>query len=130
ELRKVIKTKKHWMFSWLTGRGVFKDEQFEDDKELLGDFYRSKGYIDFELKESEIQFEHPTPRTMVIRIPIEEGRQYKVGSIKFTGNKLFSAEEITAGLHALQPSGGLVKKVKLGPHGLKMDVGDVFTPQG
>jgi outer membrane protein insertion porin family len=31
KLRHVIKTRRHWMFSWITGSGVFKDEQFEDD---------------------------------------------------------------------------------------------------
>ena len=29
------------MFSWITGSGVFKDEQFEDDKEKLAEFYRN-----------------------------------------------------------------------------------------
>src|SRR5205807_6225886 len=29
-LRHIIKTRKHWMFSWLTGSGTLKDEQFQD----------------------------------------------------------------------------------------------------
>ena len=53
------------MFSWLTGSGVFKEEQFEEDKERLTEFYRDKGYIDFEIKD--VQFVNPTPRTMIIR---------------------------------------------------------------
>jgi outer membrane protein insertion porin family len=128
KLRWAIKTRRHWMFSWITGSGVFKDEQFEDDREKLTDFYRSRGYIDFEIKD--VQFEHPTPKTEVIRFILYEGRRYKVGSAKFTGNKLFSAAQIAAGMRALQPPGAVGKKAKLGPNGLKMDVGDVFTPQG
>jgi outer membrane protein assembly complex, YaeT protein len=128
ELRKAIKTRKRWMLSWLTGTGVFKDEQFEDDKERLAEFYRSKGYIDFELKD--VQFEYPSGRKMVIHFVIYEGRQYKVGSVNFTGNELFTDEEIAKGLRALQPKGVLIKKTKLGPNGLKMDVGDEFTPRG
>ena len=31
---------------------------------------------------------------------------------------------------ALQPKGALVTRTRLGPHGLKMDVGDTFTPKG
>jgi outer membrane protein insertion porin family len=127
ELRKAIKTRKHWMFSWITGSGVYKEDQFDDDKQKLEDFYRGKGYIDFEIKD--IQFEHPTPRTMVIRFVIYEGRQYKVGSVKLTGNKIFSDADIAAGIRQQQPS-GVVKKPKLGPHGLPMDTGDVFTPDG
>ena len=128
KLRGTIKTRRHWMFSWITSGGVFKDEQFEDDREKLAEFYRSKGYIDFEIKD--VQFEHPTPKTMVIRFVIYEGRQYKVGSVKFTGNKLFGVAEIAGGLRAMQPRGVIAKKVKLGPNGLKMDVGDDFTPKG
>jgi len=128
KLRKVIKTRRHWTLSWITGSGVYKEDQFEDDREILTDFYRSQGYIDFEIKE--VQMEHPSPRTMVIRFIVYEGRRYKVGAVKFTGNKLFTTAQIAAGLRVLQPSGGIGKKVKLGPDGLKMDVGDVFTPKG
>jgi outer membrane protein insertion porin family len=127
QLRKTIKTRRHWMFSWITGSGVFKDEQFDDDKEKISEFYRNKGYIDFDIKD--VQFEHPTPRTLVIRFVVYEGRQYKVGSVKFTGNKLFSNAEIAEAIRRAQPN-GVVKKVKLGPNGLMMDTGDTFTPEG
>ena len=83
KLRKVIKTRKHWMFSWLTGSGHLKDEQFEEDREKLAEFYRDHGYIDFEIRN--VEFLNPTPNTMVIRFTIYEGRQYKVGAVKFTG---------------------------------------------
>lgn len=76
KLRKEIKTREHWMFSWLTGSGVFKDEQFQEDRERLAEFYREKGYIDFEIKD--VQFEQPTPRSMIIRFTIYEGQPYKV----------------------------------------------------
>ena len=88
KLRKVIKTRKRWMFSWLTGSGVFKDEQFEDDKEKLAEFYRAQGYIDFEIKD--VQFVNPTPRRLMIRFIIYEGTQYKVGSVTFSGNEVFT----------------------------------------
>ncbi len=126
KLRHVIKTRKHWMFSWLTGGGTLKDEQFEDDKEKLAEFYRDHGYIDYELKD--VQFVNPTPKTMIIRLIIYEGRQYKVGSIKFTGNKLFSSKDISEGMHQLYAARG--GKKKLGPNGLIMDVGDTYTPKG
>ena len=92
----------------------------------LTDFYHNHGYLDFEIKD--VKLEHPTTNTMVIRFYLYEGRQYKVGSVTFTGNKLFNAEEIHRGLqsvHNFEHS-----KAKLGPHGLAMDVGDIFTPDG
>ena len=126
ELRKQLKTKRHWMFSWLTGNGVFKEDDFDDDRDQLAEFYHSRGYLDFEIKD--VKLDHPATNTMVIRFYVYEGRQYKVGSVTFTGNKLFNAEEIHRGLqsvHNFEHS-----KDKLGPHGLAMDAGDIFTPDG
>lgn len=131
-LRKVIKTRKHWMFSWLTGTGHLKDEQWEEDQEKLREFYRNGnkpgdgGYLDFEIQK--VNFEYPTPTTMVIKIYIIEGKQYHVGTIKFTGNKIFSTAELTNGLHIVHAMKG--EKGKIGPHGLFMDVGDIFRPKG
>jgi outer membrane protein insertion porin family len=126
KLRKTIKTRKHWMFSWLTGSGVLKDEQFEEDKEKLTELYRDKGYIDFEIKD--VQFLNPTPRTMIIRFVLYEGTQYKVGSVKFTGNKLFTVADIAKGLRLAHERSR--SKVVIGPNGLPMDVGQTFTPGG
>jgi outer membrane protein insertion porin family len=124
-LRKVIKTRKHWMFSWLTGSGVLKDEQFEDDRERLAEFYRDHGYIDFEIRD--VKFLYPNPKRMVVQFSIYEGKEYHVGAVKFTGNQVFTTAQITNGVHALQVH---KTKGKLGPNGLPMDVGDVFSPKG
>jgi outer membrane protein insertion porin family len=126
ELRGELKTKRHWMWSWLSGNGVFKEDDFDDDRDQLTEFYHNHGYLDFEIKD--VKFDRPTTNTMVIRFYIYEGRQYKVGSVTFTGNKLFNAEEIHHGLQAVHNSEH--SKAKLGPHGLVMDTGNIFTPEG
>ena len=121
-----LKTAKHWMFSWITGSGVFKQEDFDTDRDRLTNYYRDHGYLDFEIKD--IKIEHPTPKTMTVKFYVYEGRQYRVGAIKFTGNKVFNAADIKAGLkyvHDFQHS-----KAKLGQNNLPMDSGDVFTPTG
>jgi outer membrane protein insertion porin family len=126
QLRKQIKTRTHWTFSWLTGSGVFKQDEFDDDKDALTAFYRNHGYLDFEIKD--VKFEHPKPNTMALQFYVYEGKQYKVGSVKFTGNKFFDDAAIRAGLqfvHDFQHS-----KDKLGPNRLAMDAGDTFTPDG
>ncbi|HTA95320.1 MAG TPA: POTRA domain-containing protein, partial [Verrucomicrobiae bacterium] len=126
ELRKQIKTKAHWTFSWLTGSGVFKEDDFDDDKDALTEFYRSRGFLDFEIKD--VKFLHPAVNKLAIQFFISEGRQYKVGSVKFTGNKIFDYATLRAGLqyvHDFEHS-----KAALGTNNLPMDVGDTFTPDG
>lgn len=113
KLRKVIKTRKHWMFSWLTGSGVLKEDQFEEDKEKLAEFYRNEGYIDFEIKD--VQFEYPDPEHMIIRFLISEGQQYKVGSVQFKGNEEFPTEQIMKGDKSSK--------------GIEMDSGSTFSPK-
>ena len=127
ELQKQIKTSTHRWFSWMTGSGVFKQDDFDDDKDTMAEFYHNHGYLDFEIKD--VKFDHPTPDTMAIQFYVFEGRQYKVGSVKFTGNKTFhrrgNSSPACGAVHDYQHS-----KDKMGAHGLAMDTGDIFTPDG
>lgn len=117
KLRKTIKTRRHWMWSWITGSGKLKDEQFEDDKEKLAEFYQNEGYIDFEIKD--IKFDYINPKRMIIRFYVNEGTKYKVGAIEIKGNSVFTAEQI---MNGIKSEGKPLKP--------KMTVGKVFTPKG
>jgi outer membrane protein insertion porin family len=88
-LRKAMDTKRWWMFSWLTGSGRYKDEQFEDDLDKLRDFYREEGYLDVEVPPEKVIYDYPKPNKLVLTIQVVEGRQYRIGEITFSGNKLY-----------------------------------------
>ena len=90
-LKSQMETKKWWMFSWLTGSGRFKDDQFDDDLDKLRDYYREEGYLDVEISQDNVIFSYPTPEKLVLTINITEGRQYRLGEISFKGNKLFTS---------------------------------------
>jgi outer membrane protein insertion porin family len=126
DLRGEVKTKKHWMWSWITSRGFFQQEDFDGDPDRLVEFYHSHGYLDFEVKD--VKREYPTTNTMAVKFYLTEGHQYKVGTVKFSGEKIFSDKEITQGVHDIQGYQGI--KSKLGTNGLPMDVGNIFTPDG
>ncbi|HVU23627.1 MAG TPA: outer membrane protein assembly factor BamA, partial [Opitutus sp.] len=87
-LRHEMETKKWWMFSWLLGTGRFKDDEFEDDLDKLRDYYRERGYLDVQIPEEKVIFAYPKPGRLILTINISEGRQYHIGEITFTGNKL------------------------------------------
>jgi outer membrane protein insertion porin family len=88
-LRKEMETKRYWMFSWLTGSGRFKDEVFEDDLDKLRDFYREEGFLDVEIPVERIVYDYPATGSLVLTVPVIEGRQYKIGEISFVGNELY-----------------------------------------
>jgi outer membrane protein insertion porin family len=108
KLRKTIKTRRRWMMSWLTGSGVLKDEQLQEDKEKLGEFYRNAGYIDFELRD--VRYIYDTPNRLRLQFVIHEGTQYRVGSVAFNGITLFPTNEVR--------------------QKLRMAEGEIFTPRG
>jgi outer membrane protein insertion porin family len=91
KLRSEMETKKWWIFSWLTGSGRFKDDQFEDDLEKLRDYYREQGFLDVDIPQDKVLFNRPSAGNLQIVVNIEEGRRYRIGEISFTGNKLFES---------------------------------------
>ena len=122
KLRKTIKTRRHWMFSWLTGSGKLKEDQFEEDKEKLREFYADHGYVDYELKGVKLNPVKPTETNrIVLELNVEEGTQYKVGGVEFKGNQLYPTNTILSNLRS--PDGDKVKS------GLRLKDGSVFSPK-
>jgi outer membrane protein insertion porin family len=110
-LRKEMETKRWWMFSWLTGSGRFKDDQFEDDLDKLRDYYREQGFLDVSIPPEQIQYDYPKRDRLMITIAIEEGRQYRIGDITISGNKLFPSPLLQFALK--QKSGMIFSPSKL-----------------
>ncbi|GAB5558772.1 MAG: outer membrane protein assembly factor BamA [Synoicihabitans sp.] len=105
KLRKEMETKK-WMFwSWLIGTGRFKDDEFEDDLDLLRDFYREEGYLDVRIPPEKIEYNYPKPGHLELVLHIEEGRQYRIGKIDISGTEMIPAPLLR---FALQQQSGMV----------------------
>ncbi len=119
KLRKVVKTRKRWMFSWLTGSGRVKQDVLDEDRERLADFYRNEGYIDFELKD--IKVTELDPERLKVDFEITEGQPYQVGSVTFEGNKLFTTNEIIGSMRRREGT-----KVY---SGLNLNPGETFKPR-
>ncbi len=116
-LRKVLKTKRRWMFSFITGSGILKEDEFEDDKDRLTEFFQNEGYIDFSIKD--IKFDNISPTRMIVRFDLSQGQQYRVGTLDFRGNALYNTNDFLKGLKL----DGKMFKVEMVP-------GKVFSPVG
>ena len=116
KLRKEIKTRNRWMFSWLTGSGVYKEDQFLKDRGRLREFYFEEGYLDFVIRD--VKFDYPAEDKLIITIVIFEGQQYRLGDLRIEGNERFTTEQL------------MFRQTRRGPQPrLPMQPGDVFTPQ-
>ena len=111
KLRKEMDTKRWWLWSWLLGTGRFKDEAFEDDLEKLRDYYREEGFLDIAIPPEQIEYNYPTPEKLNITIHVNEGRQYRIGSITVSGATKIPGELIRLSLK--QQTGAVFQPSKL-----------------
>ncbi len=88
ELRKSISTKKR---RWLFG-GSFDQNKFDTDLELILAMYGDHGHVDANI--TAIEMDYRKKGHLYITVYIEEGAQYKVGSVALTGNHAFLEEEL------------------------------------
>ncbi|MEE2833320.1 MAG: outer membrane protein assembly factor BamA [Candidatus Latescibacterota bacterium] len=88
-IRKQMETKpKRW---WR--KSEFKADTYQQDKERILAFYRSKGYQQATIVRDSIYYDESRSR-LFIDIEVEEGRQYRLGSVSWEGNELFGPEEL------------------------------------
>ena len=87
---KMENTKQRWWLSWITGRGTYKEAQFEEDAERIIAHYRNEGYIDAQVGQPDLEYLEETEdgkdRGLRLRIPIDEGQRYRIGEVDFDGN--------------------------------------------
>jgi len=79
-LRQVLNTKQAGALRWLIQRDTFVAERIALDRQLLTDFYLSRGYVDFEVLSatSEIARERDG---FFLTFNVREGLQYRFGNI-------------------------------------------------
>jgi outer membrane protein insertion porin family len=90
EIRKVMSTKED---RWFRGAD-FKPKEFEQDDTKILNLYKSRGYLDIEIKDKDLVFSDDG-KDLDIFITLDEGKQYRVGGIKWHGNELFADSVIT-----------------------------------
>ncbi|MBU6384129.1 MAG: outer membrane protein assembly factor BamA [Verrucomicrobia bacterium] len=84
--------KYNFLLSWITGTGIYRDEALEQDKMTIINYLHNKGYADARV-QIHLQ-EDPASGKLIIEITAERGPIYSFGTVTFTGNTLFTDEEI------------------------------------
>ncbi len=84
------KTKSWWQF-WRSSK--FEPNDYEKDKELLVNFYRNNGFIDFEILNDTIVYDDEN-EAVYIKIFVNEGKRYYVRNIHFFGNTVYPGEAL------------------------------------
>lgn len=79
-LRQVLQSKQAGIFRALVQRDTFVAERVEFDKQLLTDFYRSRGYIDFQVLSANSEFSRDR-NGFFMTFNVHEGQVYKFASV-------------------------------------------------
>lgn len=79
-LRRVLATKQAGIFRRLVQRDTYIPERIEFDKQVLRDFYLSRGYIDFRVDAVSAEVARERDASF-ITFNISEGQSYRFGSI-------------------------------------------------
>lgn len=84
-LRRVLESKQAGIFRALIRQDTFIEDRVEFDKQVLRDFYLSRGYVDFRITgvNSELSEERDG---FFITFDVEEGQQFSVGDLSVTSD--------------------------------------------
>jgi outer membrane protein insertion porin family len=94
--RRMKENKEQWFLSFITGRGTYQQNKFEEDAEKIIEYYRDRGYIAARVGQPEVRtLEDSTDgetRYVQLRVPVTEGPRYRLGTFAFDGNSVVNSE--------------------------------------
>jgi len=92
-LKSVMQTQEGGFFSWLSGSGAYKQEAFDRDVSVLNYLYFNEGYIQVKIDRPQV-YVTPDKKSVYITFHVDEGEQFSVGKVDYSGDLLFSKEEL------------------------------------
>ncbi|MDE0519791.1 MAG: outer membrane protein assembly factor BamA, partial [Candidatus Dadabacteria bacterium] len=103
KIRKNMYSKPKYILSFITKRGLFKIEEIKRDSDRIKAVYIDNGYLDVKVSEPGIRYDEEKDG-YVVSFSIEEGVQYRVSTITFSGELAGDQEEIRPNLELLPDS--------------------------
>jgi outer membrane protein insertion porin family len=73
------------ILSFITDSGVLKKDQLKQDVGKINAFYLNNGFINAQVGEPVIT---PEKEGITVKIPVSEGRQFRVGKVAISGDEL------------------------------------------
>lgn len=93
KIKGVMQTKPKWFLTFITERGIYRQEESDRDSERIRALYLDNGYIDVKVSKPEVQYSEEK-EGFVVTYRIEEGNQYQVKEIKVEGDLVASEDEL------------------------------------
>ena len=81
-LRDIIKTHESNLLSFLASNDIYDPDRVEADRDLIRRFYLKNGFADVQVVAALTEYD-PEKKGFLVTFKIEEGQQYRVGSVDF-----------------------------------------------
>lgn len=91
ELKGELALAERGFLSWVTGRGILREELLERDAAALEAYYANRGFLNAMVGRPEVEF---LEDGIHITFKVHEGPRFKVGSISFKGDILKPEEKL------------------------------------
>ncbi len=91
DLKKELALAERGILSWITGKGILREELLERDAAALEAYYANRGFLDARVGQPEVEYLEEGIR---IIFKVQEGQRYKIGSIAFKGDLLQPEEDL------------------------------------
>ncbi len=93
KIKNIMQTKPKWTFTFITHRGLYKQDELERDSDRIRVLYLDNGYIDVKVSKPEVEF-NKEKDGFIVTYRIEEGKQFNVKDIRVEGDLVASEEEL------------------------------------
>jgi outer membrane protein insertion porin family len=103
KLRNVLNTKQAGLLRLLVQRDTFIEDRIEFDKQVLTDFYQSRGFVDFVINGVNAEFSEERDGYF-ITFNIQEGQQFNVGAVALVSERSDVDETVFSEALTLKPS--------------------------
>lgn len=81
-------------FFWFQ-KGEYNEDKLDEDlRERLPQWYGDRGHIDFQVL-SDTLVSDSVPGKAILRLAVDEGESYEVGTFEINGNRRYSTEELS-----------------------------------
>jgi outer membrane protein insertion porin family len=95
ELRDQLKMTTPGWFTWYSKADQYSRQKLAGDIEAIRSFYLNRGYLEMQIDSTQVSIS-PDKKDIFITININEGKKYKVTSVKLEGEMLGREQELAA----------------------------------
>ncbi|MGA9525259.1 MAG: outer membrane protein assembly factor BamA [Myxococcaceae bacterium] len=125
ELKGVMATKEADLLAFISGSGTYREEMFQRDLAMIQAAYYDRGFINVKVDKPLVTIS-PDKKDIFISIKVEEGEQYRIGKLDFSGDLVEAKEDLRKLM--VSTEGELFNRSKLSKDILALT--DVFYDQG